>query len=939
MEPLSATALSAIANAVLAQVGKELAGTAVQGLKRRVTGDPEQKALGRALERAYDVTRAAHGQVLSRYDVNPSFLQLEGASELAKVLVPGVRASATKLAERCVDSLRPGLDEDERWDRLTALRPVFKTLVDSLAEEVRRERVIDRHRYLRTAGMVRNTMIQLPLGDVFVGLTAKRDVRPGDRRQAWFGHELAKLQSLLESGRLNQTEYEASIDRLRLQLGYEPAAAGGPGDEKPLPVLEAVRTIRHLLVLGEPGSGKTTLLRYLALLHAQALVAVNAARRSPLFPIYLRIGDFARSGYRNDGIGAFLPSYLRGLECRTPGLADLLECRLLAGDCLVLLDGLDEITSADDRRAVVEAVVNFVTANSRQGNRFVVTSRISGYLAAPLPPPFEAVRVQEMDDPTIEQFLSVYCGAVERAEAPEKSDESVQSDARAEVKAMAEALRHSPGIRRLAANPLLLTALVLVHRARGRLPHRRVDAYVEVSEALGRNWRGVHGVPEAELPDDRMLTTWLTHLGGWMHEHRPEGSASMRELLEVLGLLWARSTGAGWDPAVLQLAHPAESDAGRGVRDFVEKADIHTGLLVERAPGRYGFPHLTFEEYYAGRALAFGPALADRAGGIRRRLHDPRYEEPILLALGLVGREQPEEVERLVAEAVYPAEASPHRYEHLLGWDFLFTLRVLADDIPLDVVTVDTLIHRAIDEWMQEHDGRCRFSKYRIALRERLSGLRAPRVAGRLLAAVDAVAERAARISATRFCQLAAAASSVGTLPSRAASVLIALSRSADNPRVRVEAVVALVAGGVVSAEVVAVLVELARGADDPWVRVAAVGALVAGGVVSAELITVLTELARSPDRLGSRREAVRLLREAEATSQLRVFLISLLWDEDDSVGRAAGETLAELVRRHPEVAVEVQASLAEACYDRADEHNIGLARITRTRRSGLCPR
>lgn len=672
MEPLSATVLSSIANVVLAQVGKELAGTAVQGLKRRVTGDPEQKALERALERAYDTTRAAHGQVLSQYDVNPSFLQLEGAAELVKVLVPGAQASATKLAERCVDSLRPGLEEDERWDRLTALRPAFRTLLDSLAEEVRRERaldglvsrvdeastadsterlvmhfgaaratgedeaaylhwVIDHHRYLRTAGMVRNTMIQLPLGEVFVGLSAKRDVRPGDRTQAWFSRELAKLQSLLESGSLNQIEYEASVDRLRLQLGYESAVTGGPADGEPVAVLEAVRTTRHLLVLGEPGSGKTTLLRYLALLHAQALVAVKADGRSPLFPIYLRIGDFARSPRRSDGIGAFLPSYLRSLECRTPGLADLLERRLVAGDCLVLLDGLDEITSADERRAVVEAVVNFVTANSRQGNRFVVTSRISGYLAAPLPPPFEAVRVQDMDDPTIEQFLNVYRRAVERAEAPDKSDETVQHDAQAEVKAMTEALRHSPGIRRLAANPLLLTALVLVHRARGRLPHRRVDAYVEVSEALGRNWRSVQGVPEAELPDDRMLTTWLTHLGAWMHEHRPEGSASMRELLEVLGPLWARFTGARWDATVLQLAHPVESDAGRGVQDLVEKADIHTGLLVERAPGRYGFPHLTFEEYYAGRALAFGSALADRAAGIRRRLHDPRYEEPILL--------------------------------------------------------------------------------------------------------------------------------------------------------------------------------------------------------------------------------------------------------------------------------------------------------------------
>src|SRR5262249_35393228 len=122
---------------------------------------------------------------------------------------------------------------------------------------------------------------------------------------------------------------------------------------------------------------------------------------------------------------------------------------------------------------------------------------------------------------------------------------------------------------------------VLVHCARGRLPHRRVEAYVEVCDALGRTWRSVQGVPEADLPDERMLTKWLTQLGAWIHEHRPEGSATKRELLEVLGPLWANHHGTEWDPMVLHVAQPLDTDAGHGVLDFVTKADVHTGLLVE----------------------------------------------------------------------------------------------------------------------------------------------------------------------------------------------------------------------------------------------------------------------------------------------------------------------------------------------------------------------
>ncbi len=882
--------MSTLAKAVLTQTGKELAGTVTKELKQRVLGDPEQRAMERALKRAYETTRASHGHTLAQYDVNPNFLEFEGAAELAKVLVPGARASADKLAQRCVDSLAPNLDEDTRWDRLVALRPAFKTLIESLEAEVRGERaldgiigrvddasaadaasrlverfgaaratdqdeaeylhwVIDRHRYLRTTGMVHNSIVQLPLLDVFVGLSAQRDARPGDRAEAWFKREQAKLQARLESRELDQLGYEAAVDRLELQFGYEAGRLGGRTDPQPLPVLDAVRTIRHLLVLGEPGSGKTTLLKYLALRHSQALRdPATADLPNPLFPIYLRIGDFARSPVRGQGIGAFLADYLQSQECRGSGLRDLLERKLAAGECLVLLDGLDEIASAEDRRTVVEAVTNFVTANSRQGNRFVVTSRIAGYLAAPLPAPFEAVRVRDMDDPTIERFLDLYCRAVERAEAPEKADAVVRHDAGLETSAMNEALRQNPGVRRLAANPLLLTALVLVHRASGRLPNRRVDAYVEVTEALGRTWRSVQGVPEADLPDERMLTGWLTRLGSWLHEHRPEGSANKRELLEVLGPLWAKHHGTEWEPTLLQAADPLDSEAGRGVQDFVSKADFHTGLLVERAPGRYGFPHLTFEEYYAGRALAFEGITVDRAAGIRRRLHDPRYEEPILLALGLVGRTQPEEVQRLVAEAVYPANKHRGEYEDLLGWDFLFALRLLADGIPLETATVDALLHQAIDEWFRDDESRCRFTRYRKALAGRLSGLGVTRAAERLLAAVSAEAPRLAGADPRRFCELVAVLPSGRALPDPVVSAVTDLLESADDPYVRVAAVRSLVSGGVLGPEVVGVLVGLVRGADDPWVRVAAVGALVSGGVLVPEVVAAAVELVRGAD-------------------------------------------------------------------------------------------
>lgn len=84
MEPLPSSLLLNIAKAVLGQVAAKLAEPAAKGLRRRVFGDPEQRALERALQRAYDTTRATHGYALAQYDVNPSFLAYEGAAELAR---------------------------------------------------------------------------------------------------------------------------------------------------------------------------------------------------------------------------------------------------------------------------------------------------------------------------------------------------------------------------------------------------------------------------------------------------------------------------------------------------------------------------------------------------------------------------------------------------------------------------------------------------------------------------------------------------------------------------------------------------------------------------------------------------------------------------------------------------------------------------------------
>src|SRR5581483_9537873 len=110
-------------------------------------------------------------------------------------------------------------------------------------------------------------------------------------------------------------------------------------------------------------------------------------------------------------------------------------------------------------------------------------------------------------------------------------------------------------------------------------------------------------------------------------------------------------------------------------------------------------------------------------------LHQPRWEEPILLAIGFVGLHFPEEAKELVEGAILAQGevAEEHgftasTYEDLLGRDYLFSLRCLSDNIPVRRGLMLHLMKRFAAEYC-EKTGLARFSRYRHALSEMLTRL------------------------------------------------------------------------------------------------------------------------------------------------------------------------------------------------------------------------
>jgi hypothetical protein len=473
--------------------------------------------------------------------------------------------------------------------------------------------LVDRNRYLDPRGAYQTQrQVMVELQEVYISLRAEREEETTRADRELLESEWTDLERHLVAEGLRAEEIEERREQLLRR--YARSLSRQQDEEAAILQLEeAVERHPLVVILGDPGSGKTTLVRFLALQAAQQILHPprTPTPMAPPFPILLRIADYAEDDRWNDrSLTDFLPDAYARQECPNQGLGDLLHTRLAEGRCLVLLDGLDKIIDADNRRSIVQRIEDFVRRHQRGGqkgeNRFVVTSRIAGYRTAPLGLDFVHFTVQEMDTEQIRGFLEKWCRAVEDANAPKSSEAERQRLANREIEGIMHAVKSTLGVRRLAANPLMLRTLALIHRTGAQLPQRRIELYKLAAETLERTWRTAQGINEAELSAllrGRELPGLLGTLAYWIHANKPSGIVTEREVEHVLGEEWARLRRLDWDPD-----DPDPAILGE-VRKFLDAVREHTGLFVERAPRRYGFMHLTFEEYatsslaHAGRPI------------------------------------------------------------------------------------------------------------------------------------------------------------------------------------------------------------------------------------------------------------------------------------------------------------------------------------------------
>ena len=377
--------------------------------------------------------------------------------------------------------------------------------------------------------------------------------------------------------------------------------------------LELVRQGANLFILGKPGAGKTTFLKHVALWGVSGYLD-----RVPVFVGLKQLAD--------SGLSVFDYVVQEFKVCDFPDAKKYLEQMLKSGRAILLFDGLDEVSVADDLRPKLIRDVEMFTWQYNKCQCLITcreaasTFTFRGYTY---------VEIADFTQDEIRSFARTWFGA-----GREPTD-------RAELFLSELEKPDSEGLQELSRVPLLLALICLAFDQNLKVSQRRVELYEEALEALLTKWDSSRNIRRDEVFRELTLKRkeqMLAQVAAQTFRRREyfiSRKALARAFEEFL-------TG---DPNT-----PAAVDGDVVLRALVAQH----GLFLEQARDIYSFAHLTFQEYFTARYVVENQAQGTLPWLVEQYA-DPRYRE----VFSLVASQLPDATEfcklllaRLVEDAI-----------------------------------------------------------------------------------------------------------------------------------------------------------------------------------------------------------------------------------------------------------------------------------------------
>jgi hypothetical protein len=353
---------------------------------------------------------------------------------------------------------------------------------------------------------------------------------------------------------------------------------------------------QFLMVLGAPGAGKSTFLRKIGL---ESFKGKKGNFKHQAIPVLLELKKFTESKI---DLKALIEAEFT--TCGFPKPKEFTESALEKGKLLILLDGLDEVPSANVN-SVIDAIQDFVDRYDK--NRYIASCRTAAYRYNFKR--FSDVILSEFDDKQIQQFINNWF----------RSEEDKQAGTAALCWELLESPENKPA-KELAHTPLLLTFLCLKYNKSQTFAMNRSTLYKSALRILLEEWAAEKRIMGQAIYEG--LSVELEEV--LLSEIACEGFEADRlfisqsQLVERIKEFLSSNLNA---PKHL---------SGEQVLDAIA---IQQGIFVERVEDVYSFSHLTLQEYLTARYIYAHGQIPQM---VEKYLTDERWREVFLLTSGLM---------------------------------------------------------------------------------------------------------------------------------------------------------------------------------------------------------------------------------------------------------------------------------------------------------------
>ncbi|XUL89448.1 NACHT domain-containing protein [Streptomyces galilaeus] len=325
------------------------------------------------------------------------------------------------------------------------------------------------------------------------------------------------------------------------------------------------------VVIGNPGVGKSTMTQNLV--HRLSIAEDPTSGYAPIVISCKDVPNAEGNAFIIEHIVRSLRENLQ-LDIEKETINDLATL----GRTFVIFDGVDEIINITRRQSFVRTVEAF--ANRYPLISLLITARRVGYSKAKFnPKEFSVYELDDFSDAQVIEYTKKWFSITERSEHERESF-----------------LRETENVPDVRTNPLMLSLLCVLYRARGYIPRNRRTVYESCADLLFQRWDAMRHI---EQPVD----------------HRQYGTRLMQEL--ALFFYKSQVAQAGVQEKQLQkiiaqfftdTASVDEEDARSRAQDFLNFCADRAWLLsyqgTDSSDARlFGFTHRTFMEYFAAEAI------------------------------------------------------------------------------------------------------------------------------------------------------------------------------------------------------------------------------------------------------------------------------------------------------------------------------------------------